>query len=83
MKAIVGSLYGKLLKVVEENKDIYDCRVVCPHCGSVVKYGEIYMTNGICNCPNCNEEVNRELKEHGHDGRDWEPYGIERKDIKE
>lgn len=50
------------IKVIQEVENEMDCVCICPHCGSHVVYGNMMMTSGIHNCPNCNAEVNRQLE---------------------
>lgn len=50
------------IKVIQEADDIMDCVCICPHCGSHALYGNMTMTSGIHNCPNCNAEINRQIE---------------------
>lgn len=51
------------IRVVSYNiKNEYDSIVICPHCGAEVLYGDMRKTSGINNCPNCNEEVNKQIE---------------------
>lgn len=31
------------IKVIQDNEDIVDCICICPHCGSHVLYGNMFM----------------------------------------
>ena len=52
---------GRIKFVKTEGDDILNWTCICPHCGKEVKYGEMMKTSGINNCPNCNDEVNKQI----------------------
>lgn len=50
------------IKIIIPNRDLMQCLCICPHCGSHIVYGLMMMTSGIHNCPNCNDELNRQIE---------------------
>ncbi len=50
------------IQVLEQNEDLFKTVCKCPHCGSKALYGDMFTVSGIHGCPNCQTELNRQLK---------------------
>ena len=82
MKTLVGSLFGKRLRVVIPHENEMETIVICPYCGRKVAYGETRMICGVVYCPYCREECikqvmfDREFDYKAYQKKDYQPYGV-------
>ncbi len=82
--SLVGSMRGRYLRVVTySTKNPGMSIVVCPHCGSLLRYQSAQVYFGKTGCPKCFDvlrleiDAARKANPRGWENADWEPFGTD------